>query len=205
MKLPFDPFNIIIGGVGGQGNVLASMILGRMLVSQGGIITIGETYGASQRGGSVMSHLRVSTRDQFSPIIPEGKGHLLVALEPIEGLRMIAQYGNPDLLTIVNTRPIHTLDVLSGKTAYPDLSIILSKIRELSKLVWTLNATEIALRMGDPIFANVIMLGALSALEILPVNRAVFKNTIEDLFPSERLAVNLEAFDQGREAVRELV
>ena len=109
MILPVDPFNIIIGGVGGQGNVLASMILGRMLVSQGGIITIGETYGASQRGGSVMSHLRVSTKDQFSPIIPEGKCHLLVALEPIEGLRMLAPYGNPGVMTVVNTRPIQPL------------------------------------------------------------------------------------------------
>jgi indolepyruvate ferredoxin oxidoreductase, beta subunit len=205
MNLPIDPFNIIIGGVGGQGNVLASMILGRMLVSQGSIVTIGETYGASQRGGSVMSHLRVSNQDQFSPIIPEGKGHLLMALEPIEGLRMIGQYGNPDLLSVINTRPIHTMDVLSGKASYPDLSIILSKIKELSKQVWTLNATETALRMGDPILANVIMLGALSALEILPVNRAVFKNAIEDLFSPERLSINLQAFDQGREGVRELV
>jgi indolepyruvate ferredoxin oxidoreductase beta subunit len=204
MRLPSDPFNIIIGGVGGQGNVLASMILGRMLVSQGSIVTIGETYGASQRGGSVMSHLRVSTQNQFSPLIPEGKAHLLVALEPIEGLRMIGQYGNPDLMTLINTRPIHTLEVLSGKVTYPDLSLILSKIKELSKKVWTLNATEIALRMGDPILANVIMLGALSALEILPADRVVFNKVMGDLFPPERMAVNLQAFDHGREAVQEL-
>ncbi len=205
MILPVDPFNIIIGGVGGQGNVLASMILGRMLVSQGGIVTIGETYGASQRGGSVMSHLRVSTKDQFSPIIPEGKCHLLVALEPIEGLRMLAPYGNPGVMTVVNTRPIQPLSVLSGNAVYPDLSIILAKIGELSQRVWTLNATEIALRMGDPIFANMIMLGALSALEVLPLDRLIFEKTIADLFPAERLPVNMEAFDQGKEAVREMV
>ena len=75
-----DPFNVIIGGVGGQGNVLASQILGEMLISQGYVITIGETYGASQRGGAVMSHLRISTQDQFSPLIPEGQCDLLVAL-----------------------------------------------------------------------------------------------------------------------------
>lgn len=202
MDLPVDPYNIIIGGVGGQGNVLASMILGRMLVSQGGIITIGETYGASQRGGSVMSHMRVSNKDQFSPLIPEGKGHLLVALEPIEGLRMIGQYGNPDLWTVVNTRPIYPLAVISGKAAYPDLAVVLSKIQGLSRKMWSLNATEIALQMGDPIFSNMIMLGALSALEVLPLNRPIFERTIGDLFPTERLAVNLEAFDKGREAVR---
>jgi len=202
--MPVDPFNIIIGGVGGQGNVLASMILGRMLVSQGSIVTIGETYGASQRGGSVMSHLRVSLRDQFSPLIPEGKANFLAALEPVEGLRMIGQYGNPDLLTLINLRPILPLDALSGKVAYPDLSLILSKIKELSKQVWTLNATEIALEMGDPILANVIMLGALSALDILPVKRDIFSRTIADLFPAERQAVNLQAFDRGHDAVREL-
>jgi indolepyruvate ferredoxin oxidoreductase beta subunit len=204
MNMPVDPFNIIIGGVGGQGNVLASMILGRMLVSQGSIVTIGETYGASQRGGSVMSHLRVSLRDQFSPLIPEGKANFLAALEPVEGLRMIGQYGNPDLLTLINLRPILPLDALSGKVAYPDLSLILSKIKELSKQVWTLNATEIALEMGDPILANVIMLGALSALDILPVKRDIFSRTIADLFPAERQAVNLQAFDRGHDAVREL-
>jgi indolepyruvate ferredoxin oxidoreductase beta subunit len=204
MMLPTDPFNIIIGGVGGQGNVLASMILGRMLVSRGAMVTIGETYGASQRGGSVMSHLRVSAGDQFSPIIPEGTCHLLVALEPIEGLRMLAPYGNPGVMTVVNTRPIQPLAVLSGNAVYPDLSIILAKIGELSRRVWTLNATEMALRLGDPIFANMIMLGALSALEVLPLDRLIFEKTIAGLFPAERLPVNLEAFDQGREAVREL-
>jgi indolepyruvate ferredoxin oxidoreductase beta subunit len=202
MKYSADPFNIIIGGVGGQGNVLASMILGRMLVSQGSIVTIGETYGASQRGGSVMSHLRVSKVDQFSPLIPEGKAHLIAALEPVEGLRMIGQYGNPDLVTLINLRPILPLDALSGKVAYPDLSVILSKIKDLSKEVWTLKATEIALEMGDPILANVIMLGALAALEILPVNRDVFNRTVADLFVPERQTVNLKAFDSGQEAVR---
>jgi indolepyruvate ferredoxin oxidoreductase beta subunit len=204
MTIPFDPFNIIIGGVGGQGNVLASMLLGRMLVAQGHIITIGETYGASQRGGSVMSHLRVSRTDQFSPLIPEGKCHLLVALEPIEGLRMLAQYGNPGLWSLVNTRPVHPLSVLSGEAVYPDTSLMLEKIKHLCRRIWVLNATETALDMGDPIFANMIMLGALSALRILPIDLAIFEKTMGDLFPSERSALNREAFEKGRETVREL-
>ena len=65
MSFEKDPFNVIIGGVGGQGNVLASQIIGHILVSQGYVITIGETYGASQRGGAVMSHLRISARDHL--------------------------------------------------------------------------------------------------------------------------------------------
>ena len=66
-----DPFNMIVTGVGGQGNVVASHVLGQILVNQGYVITIGETYGASQRGGSVMSHIRISLKESFPPLIPD--------------------------------------------------------------------------------------------------------------------------------------
>jgi indolepyruvate ferredoxin oxidoreductase beta subunit len=204
MLLSKDPFNVIIGGVGGQGNVLASQILGEMLVSQGYVITIGETYGASQRGGAVMSHLRISTKDQFSPLIPEGQCDLLVSLEPVESLRILDTYGNPRVMTLLNTRPIHPIDVISGNATYPEVSRVISKIKELSRRVWTLNATEIALEMGDPIFSNIVMLGALCAIDVVPINRQGFETIIRDLLPSRLLEENLKAFDKGREAVQEI-
>jgi indolepyruvate ferredoxin oxidoreductase beta subunit len=203
MFLSKDPFNIIIGGVGGQGNVLASQILGEMLVSQGYVITIGETYGASQRGGAVMSHLRISTKDQFSPLIPEGQCDLLVSLEPVEGLRILDTYGNPRVMTLLNIRPIQPIDVISGNATYPEVSKVISKIKELSRRVWTLNATEIALEMGDPIFSNIVMLGALCAIGVLPIDRQGFESIIRDLLPSRLQEENLKAFDKGREVVQE--
>lgn len=199
-----DPLNVIIGGVGGQGNVLASQILGEMLVSQGYVITIGETYGASQRGGTVMSHLRISSRNQFPPLIPEGQCDLLVALEPVEGLRILAYYGHPEVLTLINTRPVYPMEVISGDAQYPEVSEVIAKIKELSRRVWTLNATEIALEMGDPIFSNIVMLGALSAIEMLPIHRQGFESVITDLLPSRTLDENMKAFDQGREIVKEV-
>jgi len=199
-----DPFNVIIGGVGGQGNVLASQILGEMLVSQRYVVTIGETYGASQRGGAVMSHLRISARDQFSPLIPEGQCDLLVALEPVEGLRILDQYGNPRVMTLLNVRPIHPMDVISGNVPYPEISEVVARIKELSRRVWTLNATEVALEMGDPIFANIVMLGALCGIEALPIEREGFELVIKDLLPSRTLDENLKAFDRGKEAVQEI-
>ena len=204
MFISRDPFNVIIGGVGGQGNVLASQILGEMLVSQGYVITIGETYGASQRGGAVMSHLRISTKDQFSPLIPEGQCDLLIALEPVEGLRILDHYGSPRVMTLLNTRPIQPMDVISGNTTYPEVSKVIAKIKELSRRVWTLNATEVALEMGDPIFSNIVMLGALCAIEVLPINQQGFELVIKDLLPSRTLDENMKAFDRGREVVREL-
>lgn len=205
MALQKDPWNIIITGVGGQGNVLASQILGQMLVQQGYIITIGETYGASQRGGSVMSHIRVSRRGQFSPLIPEGKCDLVIGLEPIEALRVLANYGNPEVMMLINTRPIYPIDVIAGSAAYPELSVVLKKIQRLSRGVWTLNATEIGLELGDPIFSNIVMLGALSALDLLPLHREGFQNAIQEMLPSHKLHLNMNAFDRGREAVREFL
>lgn len=205
MALQKDPWNIIITGVGGQGNVLASQILGQMLVQQGYIITIGETYGASQRGGSVMSHIRVSRRGQFSPLIPEGKCDLVIGLEPIEALRVLANYGNPGVMMLINTRPIYPIDVIAGSAAYPELSVVLKKIQRLSRGVWTLNATEIGLELGDPIFSNIVMLGALSSLDLLPLHREGFQNAIQEMLPSHKLHLNMNAFDRGREAVQEFL
>ena len=204
MALQKDPWNVIITGVGGQGNVLASQILGQILIQQGYSITIGETYGASQRGGSVMSHIRVSRTAQFSPLIPEGKCDLVLGLEPVEALRILAQYGNPGVMMLINTRPIYPIDVIAGNAAYPEISVVLKKIQGLSRRVWTLNATEIGLELGDPIFSNIVMLGALSATDLLPVHREGFQTVIQEMLPSHKLQLNIEAFERGRAAVQEL-
>jgi len=204
VALQKDPWNVIITGVGGQGNVLASQILGQILIQQGYSITIGETYGASQRGGSVMSHIRVSRTAQFSPLIPEGKCDLVLGLEPVEALRILAQYGNPGVMMLINTRPIYPIDVIAGNAAYPEISVVLKKIQRLSRRVWTLNATEIGLELGDPIFSNIVMLGALSATDLLPVHREGFQSVIQEMLPSHKLQLNMEAFDRGKAAVQEL-
>jgi indolepyruvate ferredoxin oxidoreductase beta subunit len=198
-----DPWNMIIAGVGGQGNVLASQILGQMLVTEDFYVTIGETYGLSQRGGSVMSHLRISRNDQFSPLIPKGTCDFVMGLEPIEALRVLQQFGNPNVQLLINTRPIYPTDVIAGNATYPEVDTVLEKIHRLSQKVWTINATEIALEMGDPIFSNMVMIGAFSDLELLPVNRPGFQEVIEDVLPAKKLTSNLDAFDRGREAIKE--
>ena len=81
---------------------------------------------------------------------------------------------------------------------------MISKIKELSRRVWTLNATEIALEMGDPIFSNIVMLGALCAIDVLPIRRRGFELIIRDLLPPRSLAENLKAFDMGRRLVQEV-
>ena len=200
--LKTDPYNLIITGVGGQGNVLASRVMGNMLSRKGLQVTIGETFGASQRGGSVMSHLRISAGGDWSPQIPKGRAHLIAALEPIETLRVLMDYGNPSVKALCNTRPIHPVGVISGNQAYPDMADLQSWIEELTGAAWFVNATEIAMKLGGPIFGNILMIGALAGLGELPLDRTDFEAVISETVPEDKVAVNLAAFDQGSEMVQ---
>ena len=200
-RLSKDPYNLIITGVGGQGNVMASRVLGNMLVRKGFQVTIGETFGASQRGGSVMSHLRISERSDWSPQIPKGKGDMIIALEPIEAVRLLAVYGSPEVKVLSNTRPIHPIGVIAGNDAYPTIEEIIASVKELSADAWFVNATDQALKMGNPIYGNIIMLGALAGTGILPLDRDVFSAVIKENFPPDKLEVNLQAYDFGAELI----
>jgi indolepyruvate ferredoxin oxidoreductase beta subunit len=199
MNLVKDPLNLIITGVGGQGNVLASQLVGRALVRENFYVTIGETYGASQRGGAVMSHLRISKESQHSPLIPEGQADIVVALEPVEALRVIGQYGNPSVAAVVNSRPIYPTAVTVGEAEYPSLEKIKQTIYELARKAWFIDATEMALSYGSPIFTNIIMVGALAGTNLLPLNRKKFEEAIKESFPSTHVADNLKAFARGLE------
>ncbi len=197
-KIPKDPLNIIMAGVGGQGNVMASRVLANMLSLKGYRVTIGETFGMSQRGGSVMSHLRVSETSTWSPQIPKGRADILIALEPVEAVRVMRAYGNSGVKVLVNTRAIHPVGVIAGDSEYPPLEKIEGALRELTPYVWMLDATEEATKLGNPILSNIIMIGAVSGLNLLPVGMAEFKSAIRDFFPQKLLDVNRRAFEIGK-------
>lgn len=200
-KLINDPYNIVITGVGGQGNVLASRMVGDMLSRQGFNITIGETFGASQRGGSVMSHLRVSQLKECSPQIPSGRAHMVVSLEPMEALRVLKDYGNPDVKVIANMRPVHSVGTICGDQTYPELSRLKQWIRDLSCDAWFMDTTDAATHLGNPIFGNVMLVGALAAVSDLPLGKDIFETVVRARMPEKKVAVNLEAFDIGRQMV----
>jgi indolepyruvate ferredoxin oxidoreductase beta subunit len=200
-NLPKDPLNIIMAGVGGQGNVMASRVLANMLSLKGYKVTIGETFGMSQRGGSVMSHLRVSETSAWSPQIPKGRADVLIALEPIEAVRVMRAYGNSGVKVLVNTRAIHPVGVIAGDSEYPSLEKIEAALKDLTPHVWMLDATEEATKLGNPILSNIIMIGAVSGLNLLPVGMPEFKSVIRDFFPEKLLEVNRRAFEIGKEKV----
>jgi indolepyruvate ferredoxin oxidoreductase beta subunit len=192
-----DPLNIIITGVGGQGNVLLSQLAGKALVRNGYHATIGETYGASQRGGAVMSHLRVSREKQYGPLIAQGQADIVLGLEPLETMRVLAQYGNPDVIVVSNSRPIFPPAVSSGDAEYPTPEQIGGALEQLSRKAWLVDATDIALEMGAPILANIIMMGALVGTGMLPLGPESFERELAESLKRDRLDINIKAFRRG--------
>jgi indolepyruvate ferredoxin oxidoreductase beta subunit len=200
-ELKKDPLNLIITGVGGQGNVMISLIVGNAFVRDGFFVTVGETYGASQRGGPVMSHMRISKHTQYSPFIPDGHADIVLGMEPVETLRMLGKYGNPNVITIMNPRPIYSIDVTGGHAQYPELDKLIETIKELSSQTWLINATEEAQKMGSHMFANAILIGALIGSGILPLDKKSLEPILRETFPKE-IETNLEAFNKGIKLVK---
>jgi indolepyruvate ferredoxin oxidoreductase beta subunit len=200
-KLTHDPYNLIITGVGGQGNVLASKVLASILVKRGLNVTIGETFGATQRGGSVMSHLRISDTGNWSPLIPRGRAHMIIGLEPIEALRVLAPYGNHEVLVITNNRPVHPVGVICGDQEYPALDRIDAWLTEFSSHHWLLPATDEAVKLGSAILSNIILIGALAGTRVLPLEREEFSEVIGTFMPQNRVDLNMQSFDLGWQMV----
>jgi indolepyruvate ferredoxin oxidoreductase beta subunit len=197
------PYNLIITGVGGQGNVLASQILGRAAVHKGLKVTIGETFGLSQRGGSVMSHVRISETRNYGPIIPPNMTQLILGLEPLETLRVIAEFANEDTTFIVNSRPIYPLNVIAGEVEYPDLEEIRQVLTESGGKVFWLEATRKAVELGGPIMLNMIMLGALCEIVDFPLDKADIRTVLKEVFPDSKLEPNYSALEEGGVLIRD--
>ena len=197
------PHNLIITGVGGQGNVFASQIVGRAAVEREFRVTIGETFGLSQRGGPVMSHIRLSKERNYGPLIPPNMAHFIIGLEPLETLRILLEYGNEETVFIVNSRPIYPLNVISGDVEYPDPEKIRSMIAESGGQLYWLDATEMAVELGDPILLNMIMLGALCGLSLFPLEIKDFRSVLKQVFETSKLEINYKALDMGVTLVTE--
>jgi len=200
-QLSKDPINLIVSGVGGQGNVMVSLVIGNALVKDGYFVTIGETYGASQRGGSVMSHVKISAQSQYSPLIPEGQADIILGMEPMETLRMVKQFGNVHVETVVNPRPIQAVDLTGTGSGYPDMDALLAQIKDLSARTYIVNATEEAQKMGDPILANMILIGALTKTGLLPISEAQLAEVIKQMFP-KAIDINAGALKRGMEILQ---
>lgn len=201
-KLTKEPLNLIITGVGGQGNVLMAFLVGSALVNKGYSVGVCDTYGTSQRGGPVASHVRISEKRQYGPLISSGHADVILALEPVEALRMLNQVGKPDTVVITNSRPVYPSDVTSGRATYPEIDGLFQAIDKFSAKSIVVDATDAALKMGNPIFTNIIMIGALVGVDLLPVDRESMVAVLAERFHGAVLDNNVKALDKGVELVR---
>ncbi len=200
MTLDFDPLNIIISGVGGQGNILASDLVSRAFCEEGYFVSVGETYGATQRGGSVVSHIRLSKKHVYGPLIPLGESHVIVGFEPLEVYRILRDYGHDMVRIIMNDRPFYPLDVLQKKNEYPDIKKLVSRIKGLAADLKIIKATELAKKAGHAQAQNVVMVGAFAGSDWIPLEKKRFLEALEETFSGINLEINKKAFESGFQA-----
>ena len=197
-----DPLNIIISGVGGQGNILATELLASALVEKGYFATVGETYGASQRGGSVMSHVRISAANEYGVLIPLQQADIIVSFEPTDTLRVARDYANKSTLIITDSRPNYPLGVLIGEAQYPPVEAIEAELKKLSGQVQIIEATNLALKAGNSQATNILLMGALTALPSVPIDIDDYERILEQRFSGQVLEMNLKVLRIGYEQVK---
>jgi len=194
-------FNILITGVGGQGVILISELLGRAAVTDKLRVRGSEILGMAVRGGSVTSAIRIG-EEVYGPLIPTGKCNVLVGMEPSEALRNIACLSKSSLV-IINTAVTIPFTVSVGESKYPSPEEILSQLGKASSKIVQLDAAKTAQDAGNRLATNIVMLGALFGTEQLPIKIDTIKETMRERFPAKLAPVNIRAFDLGYEACRQ--
>jgi indolepyruvate ferredoxin oxidoreductase beta subunit len=196
-------FNILITGVGGQGVILMSELLGKAAVTDGLRVRGSEILGMAVRGGSVTSAIRIGD-EVYGPLIPTGKCNTLVGMEPSEVLRNIS-YLSKSSLVLLNTAVTTPFTVFIGESSYPSLEEMLEKLGKASGSIVQLDASQLAQEAGSRLATNIVMLGALFGTEQLPIKIATIKETVKARFPAKAAPVNIKAFDLGYETCRKAI
>ena len=198
--------NIFICGVGGQGLVLLTSVIGDACAKSGKKIVTGEMYGLSQRSGTVSVHLRIG-EDAFSPLIPYGEADIIIALEAIEALRYI-EYLKKDGIILMNKRimhpPIETSKIITSKgSKYITVEDIVSKLKNWTTNIAVVDALKLARESGNVNTENTVFLGCLSALEMFPAEESNVRESISEAVPKKTVEQNLKAFELGKKSAHD--
>jgi len=192
--------NVLIAGVGGQGNLLSSEIIATAAVSEGFRVRVADVFGAAQRGGDVLSHIRIG-EEVFSPVIRHGGADVLLGFEPVECLRA-SRFISPWCTAIFNTRRIYPRDVSIGEAEYPHVSKIVSLLQKLVKKLVYRDFTKIAEKAGNSRVLNLVMVGSLAGLELLPIKKGTFLKVVTETVPVRTKEINLKAFELGYQELK---
>ena len=193
-------YTIQIVGVGGQGVLLASMVLGTAAMNSGRNVAMSEVHGMAQRGGSVISTLRMGD-DVSSPLASKGEADMILGFEPVETCRNIT-LGNKSTMIVMNLDPLYPSTVTGGMDTYPELGDLLAAMNEVTKNIMPIGATSIAEKAGKAVAANAVMIGAAAAVEGFPLSKDAVKEALLSLVPEKFKDLNAKAFDLGYEEMR---
>jgi len=183
--------NIMIVGVGGQGSLLASRILGNLFIEQGLDVKLSEVHGMAQRGGSVVTYIRAG-ESVASPIIEKGEADIIISFEELEAARYLPWLKKGGKI-IVNTQQIPPMPVLTGAASYP--ADLIDAIKAKGAEVYAFDAIDTALKLGNPKAANVALLGA--AAKVIGFDKETWENSIKACVKPKFVELNLKAFDEG--------
>ncbi len=199
MKSTFD---IMVAGVGGQGNLVCGRILAEAAVCRNLRPVVSDTFGASRRGGAVLTHLRVGESDK-GPIVPRNQADLILGLEPLETLRAAIRFGREETVVIFSELKVDTADTLGGKVEYPDIDVMTEALESISKEVFRLDPKASLEKIGTERVLNSYMIGALAGSGTGPFDSSELRQLVgETLKPKE---TNIAAFDAGLKRVSELM
>lgn len=187
--------SIMIVGVGGQGSLLASRLLGNVLLSQGFDVKVSEVHGMSQRGGSVVTYVKYGEK-VYSPVIEKGEADVIISFEELESARYLP-YLKKGGHIITSTQKIDPMPVITGAAEYP--GNIVKKIEEKGVKVTAVDALSLAEQAGSAKAANVVLMGVVSKSTDFDVN--VWHEAIKACVPPKFLELNKKAFELGRDAV----
>ena len=188
------PYNIYISGVGGQGIIKTSTVIGEAAMKSSMPVVMSEVHGMAQRGGGVSTELKIG--DSCSPIIEKGSADILISFEPVEALRAISKISSKTYV-IVNKIPIYPFNLRKSETSYPDIQIILEELNNKSREVFALDANKIANESGHPLSMNMVMLGSATAINGFPLNKKIIIDSMKANLPKNSLDINLKAFESG--------
>ena len=197
-------YNIMTCGVGGQGLMLLSNVIGLACVESDLTIKTAETHGLAQRSGSIYTHIRVGEK-VHSPLIPYGEADVLVAMEAIEALRNI-EFLKKDGIIILNNYMWHPVQetferVKDGDVPYIDIQSIISQLKEVTNNIFLIDALDLAHKAGHPLTSNVVLLGALAKTKGFPIPLQHLEKIIPQVVPKKAIDANLNAIRLGFEQI----
>jgi indolepyruvate ferredoxin oxidoreductase beta subunit len=189
--------DLLVTGVGGQGVVLASDIIGEAALMAGFDVKKTDTLGMAQRGGSVLSHVRMADK-VWSPLIKEGEVDLILAFEKLEAARW-SHFLRPGGVAIINNYEQPPQSVSLGQEKYPAHKAIVDTLKRQTDSIYFIEGTERVKEMGNVRTLNIFMLGCLSVFA--PIEAATWKDCIFKLMPENIREINLTAFENGRKEI----